>query len=93
MAGSEHSLGRLKRERSPSASHSGRVHKRRIDDCDSPKSDVTPGGTTIDDLTASVRGIQLEGKPRAWRHKTAQGIRRDRPRKRPFNTDEESELD
>ena len=33
----------------------------------------------------------MEDTPRAWRHKTARGIRRDRPRKRLFNTKEESQ--
>ena len=50
MADGDHSIGQLKRERSPGALHSGRLHKCCIDDCEYPKSDITPEGATTDDL-------------------------------------------
>ena len=75
MAEGHHSLRRTKRRRSPSASRSGRLHKRRNDEHESPESDITPKGTpedhTIGELTVAVRDIHLEDTPRAWRYKTA----------------------
>ena len=92
MAEGHHSLRRTKRGRSPSASRSERLHKCRNDEHESPKSDITPKGTpediTIRELTVAVRDIKLEDTPRAWRHKTVRGIRRDRPRKRLFSSEE-----
>ena len=92
MADSDHSPGGLKRGRSPSTSRSGRLHKRRSDERESLTSDVTPivtpEGAAIGDLTVSIRGIQLDETPKAWRHKTARGIRRDRPRKKLFSNEE-----
>ena len=94
MAEGHHSLRRTKRRRSPSASRSERLHKRRNDEHESSESDIpkgTPEDRTIGELTVAVRGIHLEDTPRAWRYKTARGIRRDRPRKRLFSS-EEAEL-
>lgn len=72
MADGDHSLGGLKRGRSPSTSRSGRLHKRRNDELESPKSDVTPIGTpegaSISDLTISIRDMQLVETPRAQNH-------------------------
>ena len=57
MAEGHRSLRRTKR-RSPSASRSGRLHKRRNDEHESPESDITPKGTpedrTIGELTIAL---------------------------------------
>ena len=67
MAERHHSLRWTKRRRSPSASQSERLHKRRNNEYESPKSDITPKGTlediTIGELTVAVRDIQLEDTP------------------------------
>ena len=42
MAEGDHSLEPVKRVRSPSASHSGHLHKQHINDCESIKSDIIP---------------------------------------------------
>ena len=66
-------------------------------------SDVAPKGTPEDRTIGELyilhtdgkilvaRDIHLEDTPRAWRYKIARGIRRDRPRKRLFSS-EEAEL-
>ena len=91
MAEGHHSLRQTKRGRSPSASQSERLHKRRNDEHESLKSDITPKGTpediTIGELTVAVWDIQLEDTPRAWRHKTVRGTRRDQPQKRLLSSE------